>query len=142
MSQGKLWHGLTDAEWEGIFRTHDWQEIANCTLRQIASSGDAAPEDRINALSMLNQAIQSKLLPADTDYPQFSCIVMCSITLGARAQHRSWLGRVRKRRDFSERLLGVRNLLFVAQQFVKELPVKRELPEGLPEVVDFTKLPS
>lgn len=129
LDDGKTrWHGLTDDEWLDLWAHWDWQRrIARC-LDEIMRGPDSTTEDRLGALTLLNDSIRAELLPPDPELPERVCRLLLAVTQGVFDV--PWwrrIGLARRQRKISERLTAARfTLLTISQFYVRREAESRE----------------
>jgi hypothetical protein len=128
------WHGLQLADWVRLWDQMNWRAHVHRALLSIATSRAAKPKHRIIALQTLNEAITRKALPHDPQFPKLMGLVMLDITTGGEP---SILGRVfvrifrrRLQARLRAQLIGARQMLQTAYQFLDEAEVTARVPES------------
>ncbi len=111
------WHGYSDAEVLERWDRQIWREDVACALNEIARDNDAAIEQRLEALQLLNYGMSAGLLPTDPLFPDIACQLMRYITRGQVRP--SWFAR-RRRVKIARRLVGASWLLRTAANFLPQ----------------------
>jgi hypothetical protein len=113
MKSTSLWHGRTYREIVEAWDSVPWRGAIYHTLLEVAACRHAAAEDRLSALTLLNNAINAEILPTLPQYPEILRDVMLLVAADSRV---GWF-RGRTRRRMSERLVGARAMLQMVHQF-------------------------
>jgi hypothetical protein len=110
--------GRTDDEWIALWDSHYWKERTVASLMDIAFSRDAAAEDRVGALVLLNEGIKAGLLPLYFNMPDLLCQCLLLASEGA-LKVRWWrrIGLKRRQQAISDRLTAMRTMVMTVSQF-------------------------
>lgn len=122
----KHWLGKPLDDWRAMWNDVGWKLIVERTFMQVANNSQAAPEDRMGALSMWKAAMVEGILAVNSDYPEIMKSVLIDIANGTR-----WTIDEAERKRTAEKLYGARVLLNTAAQFFNR-PGDREVQPEVP----------
>lgn len=109
---------MRETDWMEIWDRRDWRTRVVDVLCEIVESPDATTEDRLLALSLLNEGMRSGVLPEDENLPDLAVLVGLHGAMGGFS--RPWwkrFGLKKRQKVIADQVMAARFLLLTAGQF-------------------------